>query len=93
MVSITEYVHSSFPSLLQKENYLLVGIVSQEPVLFDMSIKDNIAYGDNSRDDISLDQIIQAAKSANIHDFIQTLPQVSRTQDGDLVMMIASVGL
>lgn len=41
-----------------------------------MSIRDNIAYGDNSRKDISLDEIIQVAKQANIHDFIQTLPQV-----------------
>jgi ABC-type multidrug transport system fused ATPase/permease subunit len=54
----------------------LVGIVSQEPVLFDMSIQDNIAYGDNSRTDIPLDEIIRVAKQANIHDFIQTLPQV-----------------
>ncbi|CAF3939943.1 unnamed protein product, partial [Rotaria sp. Silwood1] len=38
------------------------GIVSQEPVLFDMSIRENIAYGDNSRKDIPLDEIIQAAK-------------------------------
>lgn len=54
----------------------LVGIVSQEPVLFDMSIKDNIAYGDNNRTDIPMEEIIEAAKNANIHDFIQKLPQV-----------------
>ena len=63
--------------LLLKESCLSVGIVSQEPVLFDMSVRDNIAYGDNSRDDIPIDEIIQAAKNANIHDFIQTLPKVS----------------
>ena len=56
---------------------LIVGIVSQEPVLFDVSITENIAYGDNSRKDIPLDEIIRAAKDANIHDFIQSLPQVS----------------
>jgi ABC-type multidrug transport system fused ATPase/permease subunit len=56
---------------------LLVGIVSQEPVLFDMSIRENISYGDNSRTNIPLEEIIQAAKSANIHDFIQCLPDVS----------------
>ena len=55
----------------------LVGIVSQEPILFDMSIKENIAYGDNSRNDIPMEEIIEAAKNANIHDFIQTLPQVN----------------
>ena len=55
----------------------LVGIVSQEPVLFDMSIRENIAYGDNSRSDISMDEIIRVAKDANIHDFIELLPTVS----------------
>ncbi len=55
----------------------LVGIVLQEPVLFDMSIRGNIAYGDASRNDISIDEIIKAAQDANIHDFIQQLPDVS----------------
>lgn len=55
---------------------ILVGIVSQEPILFDMSIRENIAYGDNSRDDIPMEEIIEAAKNANINDFIQQLPQV-----------------
>ncbi len=54
-----------------------VGIVSQEPVLFNMSIRENIAYGDNSRQDIPINEIIEAAKLANIHDFIQCLPQVN----------------
>ncbi|CAF4197402.1 unnamed protein product, partial [Rotaria magnacalcarata] len=59
-----------------------IGIVSQEPVLFDMSIKENIAYGDNSRDDIPMEEIIAAAQNANIHDFIQTLPQKYETNCG-----------
>ncbi|GFR58626.1 multidrug resistance protein 1-like protein [Elysia marginata] len=50
-----------------------IGLVSQEPILFDRSIAENIAYGDNSRT-VSMDEIIQAAKSANIHNFIQSLP-------------------
>jgi ABC-type multidrug transport system fused ATPase/permease subunit len=62
---------------LIKTEYFLVGIVSQEPVLFDMSIKENIAYGNNNRDDISMEEIIEAAKNANIHDFVQGLPNVS----------------
>lgn len=41
-----------------------------------MSIRENIAYGDNSRTDISLAEIIEVAKQANIHDFIQRLPDV-----------------
>lgn len=52
-----------------------VGIVSQEPVLFDMSIADNIKYGDNHRE-VTEEQVIAAAKEANIHDFIVSLPQV-----------------
>ena len=49
-----------------------LGIVSQEPILFDTSISDNIRYGANHRDE----EIIDSAKAANIHDFIQSLPQV-----------------
>ena len=53
-----------------------MGIVSQEPILFDRSIAENIAYGDNSRD-VTMDEIITAARNANIHTFISELPEVS----------------
>ena len=54
-----------------------LGIVSQEPVLFDCSIRDNIAYGiDQEERNVFEDDIINAAKSANIHHFISTLPKV-----------------
>ena len=53
-----------------------IGIVSQEPVLFDKSIRDNIKYGDNYGE-VTEEQVIAAAKEANIHDFIVSLPQVS----------------
>lgn len=52
-----------------------IGIVSQEPVLFDASIAENIAYGDNSRE-VSILEIMEAAKQANIADFIASLPEV-----------------
>ena len=52
-----------------------LGIVSQEPVLFDRSISDNIAYGDNTRE-VSMDEVVEAAKKANIHSFVASLPQV-----------------
>lgn len=52
------------------------GLVSQEPTLFDRTVAENIAYGDNSRQ-VSMAQIVQAAKDANIHEFISALPQVS----------------
>jgi ABC-type multidrug transport system fused ATPase/permease subunit len=50
-----------------------IALVSQEPSLLSYSIGDNIRYGDNSRQ-VSLDEVIQAAKVANIHDFIMSLP-------------------
>ena len=53
-----------------------MAIVTQEPVLFSNTIKDNIAYGDNSRI-VPFDEIVAAAKSANIHNFIVSLPNVS----------------
>ena len=53
-----------------------IGLVSQEAVLFNISIGDNIRYGANFRE-VSDEEVIQAARSANIHDFIQSLPQVS----------------
>nr|XP_019784490.2 phosphatidylcholine translocator ABCB4 isoform X8 [Tursiops truncatus] len=59
-----------------------LGIVSQEPVLFDCSIADNIAYGDNSRS-VKMPEIVSAAKAANIHPFIETLPKKYETRVGD----------
>ncbi|CAN2389829.1 phosphatidylcholine-translocating ATPase activity [Pristimantis euphronides] len=58
-----------------------IGIVSQEPVLFDRSIAENIAYGDNSRE-VSLEEIQEAAKAANIHSFIENLPEKYNTPVG-----------
>ena len=52
-----------------------IGIVLQEPVLFDTTIADNIRYGANFRE-VSDEEVIEAAKSANIHNFIESLPQV-----------------
>ncbi|XP_055709003.1 multidrug resistance protein homolog 49-like [Phlebotomus papatasi] len=50
------------------------GYVSQEPILFDYTIAENIAYGDNSRK-VPIDEIIEAAKDAQIHsEFISKLP-------------------
>ena len=53
-----------------------IGVVSQEPVLFDASIADNIRYGSLFRQ-VTEEEVIEAAKAANIHSFIETLPQVS----------------
>ena len=53
-----------------------IAIVSQDPVLFNTSIGDNIRYGAFFRD-ISDEEITTAAQTANAHEFIQLLPQVS----------------
>lgn len=52
-----------------------IGIVSQEPILFDTTIAENIRYGALFRD-VSDDEVVEAAKSANIHSFIESLPEV-----------------
>ena len=54
-----------------------MALVSQEPILFDRSIRANIAYGDNSRQ-VSMEEIIQASRDANIHTFVSALPQVTK---------------
>ncbi|TRZ24974.1 hypothetical protein HGM15179_002195 [Zosterops borbonicus] len=59
-----------------------IGIVSQEPILFDFTIAENIAYGDNSRQ-VSFEEIVTAAKAANIHSFIDSLPDKYNTRVGD----------
>ncbi|XP_051872898.1 ATP-dependent translocase ABCB1 [Pristis pectinata] len=59
-----------------------MGIVFQEPLLFDCSIAENIAYGDNSKA-ITQEEIEEAAKAANIHSFIESLPEGYNTKAGD----------
>merc|ERR1719195_1319396 len=50
-----------------------LGLVSQEPVLFDRTIADNIKYGDNERE-VSMEEVLEAARKANIHSFVTSLP-------------------
>ncbi|MDD4475818.1 MAG: ABC transporter ATP-binding protein [Eubacteriales bacterium] len=57
-----------------------IGVVSQDVFLFNGTIKENIAYGDI---DASDDRIIEAAKNANIHDFIMSLPKGYDTSVGE----------
>ncbi|KAB0792584.1 hypothetical protein PPYR_14543 [Photinus pyralis] len=59
-----------------------LGVVSQEPNLFDKTIRENIAYGDNSRV-VPEAEIIEAAKNANIHNFITSLPLGYSTRLGE----------
>ncbi|KAE9191335.1 ABC transporter B family member 2 [Phytophthora fragariae] len=57
-----------------------IGLVSQEPVLFATTILENIAAGGNG---ITRDQVVEAAKLANAHNFIMTLPQQYDTLVGE----------
>ncbi|MBA0630286.1 hypothetical protein Godav_002401, partial [Gossypium davidsonii] len=57
-----------------------MGLVSQEPALFATTIKENILFG---KEDASMDEIIDAAKASNAHNFISQLPQGYETQVGE----------
>ncbi len=57
-----------------------IGIVPQEPVLFDVSLKENIRYGRSAATD---EEVYAAARAANIHDFILSLPDGYETRVGE----------
>ena len=57
-----------------------LALVSQEPVLFDMSIYDNILYG---KPEASREEVIDAAKAAAAHEFISELPKQYETIVGE----------
>ncbi|CAN6235394.1 unnamed protein product [Urochloa humidicola] len=58
-----------------------IGLVSQEPVLFATSIRENILFGNEAA---SLKQVVAAAKMANTHEFITKLPLGYETNVGQL---------
>jgi len=57
-----------------------IGVVSQEPALFHTTIRENILFGRPSATD---EEIHRAAKMANAHDFIMTLPDKYETEVGE----------
>jgi ATP-binding cassette, subfamily B (MDR/TAP), member 1 len=63
-----------------------VSVVSQNPNLFDATISENIAYGNTS---ISDGDIRRAAKAANVHDFIMSLPNGYDTMVGENASLIS----
>jgi subfamily B ATP-binding cassette protein MsbA len=67
-------------SLRQGSYRRLFGVVSQEALLFNDTIRENIAYG---REAISDDEIVRAARIANAHDFITECPNGYDTIVGD----------
>ena len=58
-----------------------IGLVSQEPILFATSIKENILFGN---EEASMELIVSAAKAANAHDFITKLPNGYETHVSNL---------
>ena len=63
-----------------------IGMVSQHTFLFNDTVRNNIAYGDPSKD---MDHIVAAAQAAYAHDFIMTLPQGYDTMIGELGMRLS----
>ncbi|XP_020240290.1 ABC transporter B family member 15 [Cajanus cajan] len=57
-----------------------MGLVSQEPALFATSIMENVLFG---REDATQEEVLQAAKASNAHNFISQLPQGYHTQVGE----------
>jgi ATP-binding cassette subfamily B (MDR/TAP) protein 1 len=58
-----------------------MGLVSQEPVLFSGTIRDNITYG--KQEEVTEEEITVAARAANAHDFISSMPQGYNTTVGE----------
>jgi ABC-type multidrug transport system, ATPase and permease components len=71
-ISIRDYVITDVRGLM--------GIVSQETILFNGSVFDNIAFG---MKDIRPEEVITAAKVANAHEFIEKMPEGYQTNIGD----------
>jgi ATP-binding cassette subfamily B protein len=67
-------------NITQKSLRASIGIVPQDTVLFNESIYYNIAYG---RPDASCEEVFEAAKSAHIHNFIESLPDKYETTVGE----------
>ena len=57
-----------------------IGVVTQETILFNDTVRNNIAYG---LQDLSQDKIVEAAKAANAHNFIENLKDGYETVIGD----------
>src|SRR5262249_59496550 len=64
----------------------LMGFVTQEVVLFNDSVRNNIAYG---RSDVDPKLVIEAAKAANAHDFVSALPQGYDTLIGESGVLLS----
>ena len=65
----------------------VLGVIGQEPILFATSVKENIKYGKISATD---EEIIEAAKTANAHEFISKFPEGYDTEIGERGLLISA---
>ena len=65
-----------------------IGVVSQEPVLFNMSVRNNLLLG-KTDDNVTDEEIIDACKNANCHSFISQLPNGYNTMVGQQGSMLS----
>lgn len=76
-------IHGQPLSSLDVKSYrATVGLVSQDTTLYQGSLRENILLGTSSDDQVSEETLIAACKSANIHDFIMSLPEGYNTEAG-----------
>uniref|UniRef100_A0A668A102 ATP-binding cassette sub-family B member 10, mitochondrial n=1 Tax=Myripristis murdjan TaxID=586833 RepID=A0A668A102_9TELE len=66
-----------------------IGTVSQEPVLFSCSIRENITYGAVDPDSVTTEDIYRAAQVANAYDFIQAFPKGFDTVVGEKGVLLS----
>lgn len=62
-------------------------VVTQDPLLFSMSIEDNLRYGNDS---VTIEEIHEATKQCDVHDFIESLPDKYQTQVGQRGALLSS---
>ena len=67
----------------------VIASVSQEPVLFSTTIKDNLLYGAIKPNEVSEEQLIAAAKEANAFNFIESFPEKFDTVVGERGVMLS----
>ncbi|KAG5898803.1 hypothetical protein JTB14_011013 [Gonioctena quinquepunctata] len=73
------------PAWLKKH----IGVVSQEPVLFSCSIRDNILYGADDPEKVTEDELVKVCREANVLEFVQQLPDGFDTLVGERGVMLS----
>ena len=66
-------------------------LLQQEPILFSCSIAENIAYGAENPEQVTTDEIIEAAQTANAYNFVQGFPGKFDTVVGERGLMLSGM--